>query len=263
MRQSIIGLTLVFSLFAGLGGLGWYFAKDWIYSKPQYRLSAENIVVSPPPKWIPERFVEDVLQSSELSKTGFLLDETLPQKLAEAFAAHPWVENVEQVIPNYPSGAEVKLSYRVPAALVDIPSRGMFPIDRNGVLLPAEYLKNAISDQRSKHLIIKGIQTTPLGSAGTSWGDPLVQAAAQLASVLNDVAEPLKLRQIIPSMETTPSGGRIECRLKTERGTEITWGSFVPDDPNIEAKKKRLGDLNEQYRSLDNVPSQFRDLGRE
>ena len=269
MRRTFIGFILVLVFFAGLGGLGWYLAKERIHGKQEYCLSADNIIVSSPiPDWVPDRFIEDVLQSSGLSRTGSLLDRTLPQKLTDAFRACPWVEKVEQVIPRYPSGAQVKLVYRVPVALVEVPqqgdfSGGIFPVDRSGVLLPSEYLSNAISDRR--HLVIQGIRSTPLGSPGTPWGDPLVHVSAQLAASLTDIAEPLKLAQMIPSMETTPNGQRMVCRLKTAAGTEIFWGAVVPDDPKIEAKKKRLWDLNERFRSLDNIPAQFRpiDLSRE
>jgi len=266
MYRILIGLILVLVVVTGLLGIGWHWTKDRIRSKQEYLLSANHIVVSPPlPDWVPDRFIEDVLQSSGLNQTGSLLNKTFSQKLAEAFAAYPWVETVEQVVPRYPSGAEVKLSYRVPVALVEVPRHGIFPVDRNAVLLPTEYLSNTISDRRNEHLIIQGIQSTPLGSVGTPWGDPLVQAAAQLAATLTDIAEPLKLARIIPVMETTPNGTRIVCRLKTATGTEIRWGTSIPDDPKLEAKKKRLWDLNEQFRSLDNVPTQFQpiDLSRE
>ena len=257
MGRTLIGIVLVVSAFAGIGVLGWYYAQDKVRSQKQTRLSASEIVIPPPPDWVSDRFVEEVLQSSGLHATGSILDKTLSQKLAEAFAAYPWVAKVEQVVPRYPSGAEVKLSYREPVALVEIPQRGMFPVDRNGVLLPAEYLSDTTSDRWSKHLIIQDITSMPLGSAGTPWGDPLVQTAAQLASELSDIAEPLKLVRIIPAIEVTPNGARISCRLKTSAGTEILWGSFVPNDPRTEAKGKKLWDLHEQFRSLDNVPAGF------
>jgi hypothetical protein len=263
MGRTLIGLILVLAIFAGLGTLGWYFVKDRIRNKPEYRLSADKIAVSPPSDWISERFVEDVLQSSGLNRTS-LLDTTLPQKLTEAFAAHPWVERVEPVVPHYPSGADVKLLYRMPAALVEVPQRGIFLVDRNGVLLPPEYLSGMTPDQQSGYLLIR-IQSMPLGSVGTHWGDPMVQTAAQLAAELKDITELLNLAQIIPVMETTPIRTRIVCRLKTVAGTEIHWGSFVPDDPKTETKIKRLKDLRDRYRSLDNVPAAFRpiDLSRE
>jgi len=268
MGRTLVGLALVLAVFAGLGTLGWYLVKERIRSQDQYRLSADKIAVSPfpPPDWVSDHFVEEVLENSGLHQAGSLLDNTLPQKLTEAFAAYPWIAGVEQVIPRYPSGAEVKLSYRVPIALVEIPQKGFFPVDRNGVLLPAEYLVYlSMLDKRNQHFIIQGIQSMPLGSAGTPWGDLLVQAAAQLATDLSDIAEPLKGARIIPAMEVTPEATRIVCRLKTAAGTEIYWGVFAPGDPKTETKKKKLLNLHEQFRSLDNVPAQLRpiDLSKE
>jgi len=261
MLRTLIGLILVLAIFAGLGALGWHFVKDKIQHKPEYRLNAENITVSPPPDWVPERFVEDVLQSSGLNRTGSLLDATLPQRLTEAFAAHPWVERVEQVIPRHPSGADVRLAYRVPVAFVEVSQRGVFLVDRNGVLLPPEHLSD--SERRSEYLTIRGIQSMPLGSVGTPWGNPIVQTAAQLSAALTDIVKPLNLAQIAPITEETLGGTRIAWQLRTVAGTEIHWGTFSPNDPRTEAKIRRLRDLREQFRSLDNVPATFRDLSRE
>jgi len=263
MARTLIGLILVLAIFAGLGALGWYFAKERIRHHPEYRLSADKIIVPDAPPWVPERFIEEVLQSSGLHQTGSLLDKTLPQKLAEAFAAYPWVERVEQVVPRYPSGAEVQLFYRVPVAIVEGPQRGIFLVDRNGVVLPPDYLSDTTSEER--YLVIQGIQSMPLGSVGTPWGDPMVHTAAALSAALSDTAEQLNLARIIPATEAMPMGTRIVCRLRTTAGTEIHWGTFSPDDPKTEAKKKRLWDLREQFRSLDTVPAAFQpiDLSRE
>ena len=265
MGRTLIGLILVLAVITGFGALGWYFVKDNVRPKPEYRLVADKITVPTPPPWVPERFIEDVLQSSGLNQTGSLLDTTLPQKLTEAFAAHPWVERVGQVVPRYPSGADVQLSYRVPAALVEIPQHGVFLVDRNGVVLPPDSLSVATADRQNDYLKIQGIQSMPLGSVGTPWGDQMVHTAAQLAATLSDVAGQLNLARIIPAMETTPSGTRIVCRLRTVAGMEIHWGTFSPNDPKTETKIKKLWTLHEQFRSLDNIPATFRpiDLSRE
>ena len=263
MARTLITLVLVLAIFTGLGILGWFFAKDRIRHKSEYRLSADKITISPPPDWVPDRFIEDVLQSSGLGRTGSLLDKTLPKKLSDAFVTHPCVERVEQVVPRYPSGADISLVYRVPAAFVEVPQHGIFLVDRNGVLLPPEYLSDSISTQR--YLTIQGIQSVPRGAVGTPWGDQRVQTAAQLAAVLTDIAEPLNLARIVPATETTPSGTRIVCRLQTVAATEIHWGTFSPDDPKTDTKKQKLWELHEQFRALDNVPAAFRpiDLSRE
>ena len=262
MVRTLIALIFVLTFFAGLGLLGWYFVEKKIRIKPEYRLNAESITVTPPPNWVSERFIEEVLRTSGLNNTGYLLDKTLPQQLAEAFIAHPWVERVEQVELRYPSGAEIKLTYRVPIALVETPGRGVLPVDRHGFLLPSEYLAETSSDQQSRYFTIQGIQSLPLGAAGTPWGNPLVQTAAQLAEALMDIAEPLTLAKIISPTESVPRTRAI-WQVQTATGTEFHWGTFVPNDPATETKKKRLRDLHDQFRSLDNVPESFRNLSRE
>jgi len=260
----ILGIVFVLAGFACLAFLGWNFVKEKILQKQEYLLSAGKIVVSSPPDWVPERFIEDVLRSSGLNKMS-LLDKTLPQKLMEAFAIYPWVEKVEQVALRYPSGADIKLVYRVPTAFVDMAQRGIIAVDRNGVVLPLN-LSDTSSDQHNDLLIIQGVQSMPLGSAGTLWGDPMVETAAQLAAVLKDddnILKPLKLKWIIPTMETVPSGEKMVFRLKTIAGTEFNWGTFVPDAPKLDAKKRKLWELHERFRSLDRVPENYRDLSKE
>lgn len=260
MGRTLLGLFLVLAIFAGLSVLGWYFVEEKIRPKPEYRLSADRITVPEIPPWVPERFVEDVLKSSNLNQTDSLLDKTLPLKLTEAFAAHPWVERVEQVVPRYPSGADVKLSYRVPVALVSVPKEGIFLVDRYGVLLPPDHLLDPTANRQNEYLTIHEIRSTPLGSVGTLWGDPIVHTGAQLAATLTDVASPLKLAHIIP-----PSREIKMWRLQTAAGMEIRWGTFVSDDPKTEVKIKKLWQWHEQFRSLDNVPATLRpiDLSRE
>ena len=264
MGRTLLGLIMVLAVFAGLGALGWYFVKDRVRLKSEYRLSPDSIIVPDAPPWVPERFAENVLRSSGLDRTGSLLDMAVPQKLSEAFAAHPWVERVEHVVLRYPSGADVQLVYRVPTALVEIPPQ-VFLVDRNGILLPTDYLANATTDRRSEFLTIRGIQSMPLGSVGTPWGDPMVQTASQLAAALKEIAEPLNLTYIIPVTETTLNRTRIVCLLQTANGVEIHWGTFVPDDPKTEGKIKKLWEWHSQFQSLDNVPTTLQpiDLGRE
>jgi hypothetical protein len=260
MRATIIGIILILAVFAGIGWGGWYLAKTPITANPVYRLSADKITVTPPPPWVSDHFVNDVLQSSGLLTNASMFDKTLPQKLAQAFAAYPWIEQVEKAELRYPSGADVRLSYRSPVALVEIPSQGHYPVDGNGILLPTDYFISVAPEKQGDYPLIQGIRSVPLGAVGTPWGDPIVHDAAQLAKTLSDISVPLKLTRIIPVQESAPTGSRIICRLKTAGGTEIVWGRYSADDPKNEMKKKRLLEMNEQYRSLDNVPAKFQPI---
>jgi hypothetical protein len=261
--KKIAGILLVFVLAVGLAGVGWYFTYGFIAAKPEYRLDAERVNVPPLPEWIPPAFVKDVLSSAGLDKPGLLLDKTLVQKLTDAFAAYPWVEGVRRVELRYPSGTVVDVEYRKPVAFVEVPKQGLYPVDKHGILLPTDYfarLGKPVKDGTGStaaavNMVTSlGIQTVPLGTAGTPWGDPLVQDAAQLAGIIGDDAVKLKITQIIPTAQQTPAGIQVICTLKTLGKTEIIWGVFVSDEAQNETKKRQLWELSERYRSLDNIP---------
>ncbi|MDR2440280.1 MAG: hypothetical protein LBE12_13050 [Planctomycetaceae bacterium] len=259
-HKLFFGIILITLFFAGFGLTGWFFVKNQIVFRSEYRLSADRILVTAPPPWVPENFIAEVLQSSGLDTNTTLFDTILPQKLSQAFLASPWVEEVRRVHIRYPAGAEIQLVYRVPVALVEMVSQGLYPVDRNGILLPTDYFINVAPEKKENYLRITGIRSRPLGVTGTLWGDPLVHAAAQLAGLLQDVTKKLGLVKIIPSHEATPTGHRIVCRLQTNSEIEILWGRFELNDPNNISKKKHLIEIAELYHSLDNVPAQFQPI---
>jgi hypothetical protein len=259
-QKLFFGVIFITLFFAGFILAGWFFVRKQITYRSEYRLSADRIRITVPPPWVHGNFVAEVLQSSGLDTSATLFDDSLPQKLSQAFLASPWVEEVRRVQTYYPSGAEVQLVYRTPAALVEMSSQGLYPVDRNGILLPTDYFINVAPEEKANYPRITGIRSAPLGVAGTLWGDPLVHAAAQLAGLLEDVSQKLGLVKIIPSRETTPTGYRIICQLQTNSETEIFWGRFEPDDPKNISKKKHLLEIAELYQSLDKVPTQFQPI---
>lgn len=259
-RMRFVAVLLVPIVFAALGYAGWHFARDSLSRQPEYRLSAERVEVSPPPDWVPDDFVRRVLQSAGLESTASILDPNLPSKLAQAFAADPWVEGVLRVEVRFPSGADVRLTYRRPVALVEVASQGLFPVDRNGVLLPTDYFIDAAPEKKNDYPRIEGIRSTPFGTVGTPWGDPLVHDAAGLAGLVDDLVDVLDIAAVVPSSVPSPGGGRIVCRLRTHEGTEVVWGRFAQDDPKAEVKKQRLRELADLYDSLDGVPNHFRPI---
>lgn len=269
MKKTLLGIVLVLSVFGGLGLAGWYFVKNELASQTVYRLLADKIIVPQRPAWVPDDFVLTALRNSNGDAEISLLDKSLPQKLSQAFTASPWVESVERVTIQYPSGAVIDLTYRSPAALVLLDSSnsfsGSFPVDRSGVLLPTDYFVNLAPEKIQDYLQIREIHSMPLGTAGTLWGDPLVHDAAGLAGQLRDIAPKLNIVGIVPFQQPTPAGNRVFCTLVTKKGMKILWGRFEPDDPKNETRKKHLWDLAQMYRSLDDIPKNFQpvDLTKE
>ena len=259
-RHSLLPVVLLVVFFSFLPVVGRYFLRGPLSEQPEYRLKEERITVPPPPEWVSKDFVQNVLRASGLDAEGSLLDESLPQKLSQAFSADPWVEEVRRVEIRYPSGAHIELSYRQPVALVAVTPQSLYPVDDNGVLLPTDYFIEIDPEKRHDYPVIEGIGTKPLGTVGTLWGDPTVHTAAQLAGIVRSIGTEMNFAKIRLIKEASPTGQRILGCIVTREGTEITWGRIDPDDPKNEAKTDRLRELVKLYQSLDNVPPGFRPI---
>src|SRR5207249_1180584 len=148
--------------------------------RPEYRLPATGISITPPPHWVPHDLVAQVAERANLPRDLSLLDERLVDDVAEAFRHSPWVEEVVSVTKLYPAKMTVVLSYRRPVAMVEV-KQGKYPIDAYGVLLPPQEF--SVAETRT-YPTIAGVSSTPQGPAGTEWGDAIVCEAAKLADEL-------------------------------------------------------------------------------
>jgi cell division septal protein FtsQ len=179
----------------------------------------------------------------------------MPERLATALLAHPWVAEVQSVRLVYPNGAEVKLLYREPVAMVEL-NGGLLPVDKNGVLLRTDYFRSIAPEAASKFPRIIGTITPPLGTVGTSWGDGKIVAAAYLAGILQTLPPDSGIQTIVTENET--------LKLQTKSGKEITWGKVMPSkEPNADdiTKREKLEQIIKLYNNLDNVPqAQLNDL---
>src|SRR5205823_13213433 len=84
-------LTAVVVLVAIAGFVyGWRRWGEPSLSSPEYLVTAERISVTPQPAWIHTNVKAEMLRSLTGAKLE-LLDRQLVEKLADAFALHPWV----------------------------------------------------------------------------------------------------------------------------------------------------------------------------
>ncbi len=115
-----------FVLFSILGfGLYalWVVCRDEIKKQNDYVVQCENVRVLNPPPWVPRTFVNEVFERlpDRLANQPLnSLDPTLAPALADAFRAHPLVEDVERVYVRFPALVDVNLLFRQPIALVNI-----------------------------------------------------------------------------------------------------------------------------------------------
>ncbi|MSR60439.1 MAG: hypothetical protein EXS05_22830 [Planctomycetaceae bacterium] len=236
--------------------LGWPTIRSLIPelgSRPEYKLAATKIQVTQPPKWVPHNLVEQVIEHADLPSELSFLDDDLVRSLAEAFALHPWVAEVESVRKSFPPAIEVKLKYREPVAMVEV-KNGKYPVDAQGVLLPPQDFSSA--DARGYQQII-GVHSTPQGPAGSNWGDEVVVEAARLAARLAPCWKRLKLAAIVcprePRKTNDLDSGVYE--LITQGGSEIIWGhgprSDHPGELTTDQKIERLETYAKKFGGLD------------
>lgn len=251
----------------------WLFLPQWtrqlpqLAEQPEYQITAQQIQITPPPRWIPEDIVEKVLDRAGFNESMSLLDPRLGRKVALAFDTHPWIERLVQVRKSYPARLQVDVIYRKPVALVEVAGGGYFPVDRLGYLLPSEDFRPA---DESRYPIVRGIQTAPLGYVGEEWGDPAVVGAAHLAETLTEQTaagtswwDALQLRSIVaPSVvASNESIDELQYRFETAGGSQIYWGrppgTQHPGELTVEQKLERLAEYHRSYRGFDSSPSPF------
>ena len=249
------GLAALFVLAAvGYGGWQlWNRVEDEVLLRPEYRLEPHQIQITPTPRWIRADVKLEALRDGSLEGRLSMLDERLAERLANAFALHPWVADVQGVVKHYPSRVTVELAYRRPVAMVEVPG-GLFPVDKEAVLLPSTDF-TAVEARKYPRLV--GIDSQPLGPVGTPWGDRSVLEAARIAAALREVWDDLRL-QSVRRVRVTGSGFAApenEYELITQNGTAIPWGRAPGNEQATEAplaaKIARLKQYATEFGGLD------------
>lgn len=228
-RRVLIVAGIMMALVAGACFAVWQHVRSHVLAGSQYQVHPEHITVTPVPDWIHGDIRAEILR--DLSRDGplSLLDEDLTVRLATAFSAHPWVTRVDRVSKHFPSGVEVVVAYRVPVAMVEVQDgQALLPVDIQGVVLPTREMSgelNFTSEEAERYPRIGEIHTMPSGPVGTRWGDAAVLGGAQIAAVLADDWDRLKLSRIIP-WERKPARSGVEYTyvLVTQSGTMVFWG---------------------------------------
>lgn len=267
--------ALILVAVVGLFGGGWFFTQRWLWPKiadsPEYRLTVEQVEITPPPPWIHTDIRGEVLRSPALDGPLSIMDDTLTKRIATAFAAHPWVAKVQKVSKSY-SAVKVELAYRKPVCMVAVPNNGLLPagllpVDADAVLLPTgENAENFTAQEALRFPCLQGVERWPTCAAGQRWTDARVIGAAEIAAAIGDLWEPMRLHYIVPLRDdpTAPVGGGAAARTTEpfftittygESGTRILWG-YAPNagvlgEPPAAKKVAFLKDYFAKYDTLD------------
>lgn len=240
-----IPVVVALALWA-VGAVLWRQTREHVLSGPEYRLTSESIALSPAPRWIHTNIADDVLQQMTISGPASLLDDDLAERLAKAFELHPWIAKVNRVEKRYPARVEVSVEYRRPVLMVEVPLApdevadpeeansvpgdarptrvgGLYPVDAHAVLLPTADFSKV---EAANYPRLSDIHTLPLGPVGTPWGDARVSGAAEIAALLFDDWERLRLHRIVPSEQPQAGGSSDDYsyELMSRDGARIKWG---------------------------------------
>ena len=199
----------------------WREVRAHVLAGPDYVVTPAAVEITPPPPWVHSDIRAEVFGAASLDGARSLLDENLNERIAAAFAMHPWVARVRCVSKQHPALVRVELDYRQPALMVETPA-GPLPVDANAVLLPGHDFSPV---EKARYPRLVGIETAPLGTLGERWGDGRVYGAAQIAAAIGPAWHEWKLDRILPSAQpASPTPDDYIYALFTRSGTQITWG---------------------------------------
>ncbi len=264
-------VAVVFAAIVGGSFFTWMKLKDRILGSPEYRLDPQEVEITPVPDWIHSDLRADVFRDPTLDGPLSIMDDDLAERIARAFARHPWVAKVVRVQPLHPASVQVELEYRRPVCMVEVPG-GLFPVDVEGFLLPG---RDFSPGEAARYPRLIGVERTPIGPPGNRWPNAKVIGGAEIAAALGPAWEAMRLQRIVPlaadPAAVAATGGVVGgdssrqngprrsvepfFALVTRGGTRILWG-YAPGagaigELTVEEKVARLKRYLADHDTLD------------
>jgi len=254
-RKLFVEWAIGLGVLLGFGGLiyvAWQRVGPQVTVGDDYRVTAEQVEVTPPPPWIRTDIKAAALRDAGFDESVSLLEKDLVERIARAFALQPWVSEVVEVRKSFPAQVQVKLDYRRPVCMVEVPG-GLYAVDVEGVVLPSHDFSPLEAREYPR---LGGVDTAPLGPVGTSWGDARVLGGARIAASLLEHWSSLGLSRIVPRAGGATSDlETIDFEIESRGGTRILWGHAPQDDfageSSPEEKVQQLIDYVAQHGPLD------------
>lgn len=247
LRPSNRGLVLTALVVVGAIAGALYCWSRWGESaihSADYVVSADSIAITAQPNWIHADVKSEVLQSLGGNDLE-LLDRDLVEKMAAAFAMHPWVAKVVRVEKRMPAQVRVDLQYRRPVLVVKMDATadgGLLFLDEHGVLLPhADFSPSQAKD----FLRISAAGETPTSVYGNPWGSERIAGAARVAATCGTRWQSLGLYSI--AAQRSPAGELVyELRTQDDK-TRVIWGSAPGSERTGEPSAAQKVGALEQY----------------
>lgn len=208
-RRSGLGAAAVVLAALAAGVVLWSRIGDVVLWRDDAILRPEMVELLGVAPWVKSDIKTEALRTASLDGGVPIGDPELPNRLARAFDTHPWVKQVVSVKPRHPAAAVVEVLCREPVAMVSVKG-GLLAVDAEGVVLPSG---DFTAESAADYPRITGIDSSPQGPEGSSWGDMAVEEAAAVAVVIGPEWESL---------------GLVDCRPKTVLGARV-WELVGPD----------------------------------
>lgn len=220
------------SLLCIIGYFGWLNYGAHNLDMAYYGLKKENIHITKQPAWLKHtRVLDDVFEVRALSRLS-LMDVKTPETLVRVFDAHPAIHKTHRV-EKMAGGVLVTVEYRMPVAMVQIPvvdstgqtKDGFLPVDKDSVLLASSNFSD--SDVRQFiRIIASGDSPFTSGNEGHPFGDPRIEEAARLCSILAPLRESHKIKCVYVYSSRVPGKPKWILEIETaEPERHFKWGS--------------------------------------
>jgi len=223
----VFTLAVLLGLLLGGTYATWRWLKPRILGSPEYRVSAEQVEITPPPPWIHRDIRAEVFRDPTLDGPLSIMDDDLAERISKAFSRHPWVAGVGPVTKRHPASITVELKYRRPVCMVEVPG-GLLPVDAEGTLLPSGDFSPS---EAARYPRLAGVDREPTGPAGSRWGDAKVIGGAEIATAFGPAWTAMNLQRIVPLGSDTALGNASPRQssepvfmLLTRGNTSIRWG---------------------------------------
>ncbi|MBN1908951.1 MAG: hypothetical protein JW818_04360 [Pirellulales bacterium] len=253
--------TLAAVMLAVLGGLWWDLwrrhVRQRVLSSPSYLVRAEDIAITPLPPWIQTDLRADVYRDLSVAGPVSIMDDSLNERVAEAFSLQPWVDRVVRVRKSHPARIEVELEYRRPVCMVEVrdvinrEKHRLLPIDAQAIFLPPADFQSLEKRIEASTLYprLSGVEDSYPIALGERWVDERVIGGARIAAAFGPTWLELGLARIVPDARTATGSTRSEPTfiLVTRTQTTILWGHYPGAEQPGELSAKQKIALLQQY----------------
>lgn len=196
----------------------------WQYAASRARPPAAPLADARQCRWLTPRDLTEINGAARFVGASTLYDRDVCRRLAEAYAANPWVERVSAVRRRFPDRIEVEMEIRRPVACVRRPA-GLIPVDRSACRLPGD----AASAGAAELPVIGGVWSAA-PAPGRTWRDDSLADALRLIELLNAALAGHGPSMRLAAVEVRPSNSAYDRRpqlaARTAGGLLIEWGGY-------------------------------------